>query len=89
MSQGIGNPLPLVPNPFFLALPGSSLRSHCRSCHWMLRRDISRRPRVEDLERLPNLAISLRETRIQVKEIGEKGLLKSMFRRAPMNVPNS
>ena len=23
-----------------------------RSCHWMLRRDISRRPRVEDLERL-------------------------------------
>ncbi|GMI43947.1 hypothetical protein TrCOL_g7095 [Triparma columacea] len=28
-----------------------------RSCHWMLRRDISRRPRVEDLERLPNLAV--------------------------------
>jgi len=40
-----------------------------RSCHWMLRRDISRRPRVEDLERLPNLAISLRETRLSVKEI--------------------
>ncbi|GMI28226.1 hypothetical protein TeGR_g9659 [Tetraparma gracilis] len=40
-----------------------------RTCGWMLRRDISRRPRVEDLERLPHLVLPLREARVGMKEI--------------------
>ena len=39
-----------------------------RACHAMLRRDISMRPRIEDLETLPKLSKSLRETRRAVKE---------------------
>ena len=40
-----------------------------RTCGWMLRIDISRRPKVEDLERLPNLVLPLREARLGLKEI--------------------
>ncbi|GMI07807.1 hypothetical protein TrLO_g11567 [Triparma laevis f. longispina] len=50
-------------------LPAQYSEELHRSCHWMLRREIGRRPRVEDLERLPNLVTPLKDTRLAVKEI--------------------
>jgi len=50
-------------------LPSQYTEELERTCGWMLRRDISRRPKVEDLERLPNLVLPLREARVGLKEI--------------------
>jgi NIMA (never in mitosis gene a)-related kinase len=53
----------------FKRLPSNYSDELERTCGWMLRRDISRRPKVEDLERLPNLVLPLREARLGLKEI--------------------
>eukprot|EP00814_Leptocylindrus_danicus_P010610 CAMPEP_0116035682 /NCGR_PEP_ID=MMETSP0321-20121206/20555_1 /TAXON_ID=163516 /ORGANISM="Leptocylindrus danicus var. danicus, Strain B650" /LENGTH=412 /DNA_ID=CAMNT_0003512645 /DNA_START=325 /DNA_END=1563 /DNA_ORIENTATION=+ len=39
-----------------------------RTCAWMLRHDVSRRPRVEDIESLPQLQLLLREIRCSMRE---------------------
>ena len=52
----------------FDRLPRCFSEDLMRAVAWMLRRDINRRPRVEDLERLPNLAVPMREVKCLVRE---------------------
>ena len=52
----------------FQRLPQCFSEELMRAVAWMLRRDIDRRPRVEDLERLPRLAVVIREVKCMIKE---------------------
>lgn len=52
----------------FDRLPRCFSEELMRAVAWMLRRDIDRRPKVEDLERLPSLVVPIREVKCLVRE---------------------